>query len=146
MSGSAVSDPRDRDDELLAQLSKPPPGMLTMPEDEQSALQQALDRATGGGLYPHWDNRPDRRKTDDRCVVYHGAKRCHMDAAVRAWIGCPHEHIAPSDVCGFHATEIERAKFGWRCSLCWDATGTVSTARYIRQEPLPRAELVEPGE
>lgn len=142
MSGSAVSDPRDRDDELLAEIATPaghgtlPPNMLSMPGDLHW-LQRKLDEATGGGLYPHWDNRPDRRKTDDRCVVYHGAKRCHMDAAVRAWIGCPHEHIAPSDVCGFHATEIERAKFGWRCSLCWDATGTVSTARYIRQEPLP---------
>jgi hypothetical protein len=130
-------DQRDLDDELLG----PPPNMLNL-DPPEGTLQQMLDKATGGGLYPHWDNRADRRKTDDTCVVYHGTRRCYRDATDRAWIGCAHEHIAPSDVCGFHAIEIETARFGWRCSLCWDASGTVVMAYFIRREPLPDAELV----
>jgi hypothetical protein len=123
-------DQRDRDDELLG----PPPGMLSMP-DQDTELQVILDQVTGGGLYPHWDNRPDRHATDSRCVVYHGTSRCWRDEEWKAWIGCVHEHIASSGVCGFHMIEIETARFGWRCSLCWDATGQVVLARYISKEP-----------
>lgn len=152
--GTGKPDQRDIDEELLSRTparripltdpDTPPPGMLTLPENRETELQQALDRATGGGLYPHWDNRPDHRKTDDACVVYHGTRRCRMAATVRIWIGCPSEHIAPSDACEAHADEAERTRLGWRCSLCWDATGTVVLARYIRREPLAHADLGGP--
>lgn len=138
-----MTDPRDADDELLSRIEGPPPNMLTMPEEDE--IQQALDRATGGGLYPHWDNRADRHKTDDVCVVYHGTRRCRSDATVHIWIGCPHEHIARSGVCEAHADEAERARFGWRCSLCWDSGGGVVLARYIRRELMPGAAHADLG-
>jgi hypothetical protein len=109
--------------------------MLTM-GDPGDPIQQALDRATGGGLYPHWDNRAARRHTDNGCVVYHGTRRCDQPEAWKAWIGCPHEHIAPSGVCDKHITEVEQAEFGWRCSLCWDRGGGVVLARFIKKEKI----------
>ena len=149
--GTGKPDQRDLDDELLSRTPAPrtpptspdgpPPNMLSMPLKEDSALQRELDKVTGGGLYPHWDNRDDQRRPDAGCVVYESGGRCRYDGAWKAWIGCPSEHIAASDICEHHMPEIERAKFGWRCSLCWDATGTVVLAYFIRKEPLAHADL-----
>jgi hypothetical protein len=131
-----MSDQRDLD-EILLNGSRTPDSrtQLTASADY---LQEILDRVTGGGLGPRWDNQPERRQDGSRCVVFHGngTSQCPLDAEWRAWIGCEHEHIAPSGVCGICMTGIERFKGGWRCSLCWDATGEVVLARYIRKEKI----------
>lgn len=142
MSGSTGTGPRDQrdiDEELLSRTPAP----RTPPASPDDELQKLLDRATGG-LVPRWENTPDRHRPDDRCVVYASPRedrRCHRDAEVNVWIGCPHEHVARSGVCGSHAIELETAKFGWRCNLCYEASGTVVLAYYIRTEPLENADL-----
>lgn len=133
MSGSAVSDPRDSDDELFARLEGRQ--QAAPAADADSELQALLDKATGG-LVPRWENAPEQNLPDGGCVCHPGGRRCHRNATEIVWIGCPHEHVAKSGVCGFHATELETAKFGFRCSLCWKATGQVVLAWYIKREPI----------
>jgi hypothetical protein len=143
MSESAASDPRDRDDELLARLEGRDQQAAPAADPGNSELQRLLDQATGGA-YPRWKNSPESFKDDDRCVVYGSDRedrRCYRDAAWHVWIGCGSEHIARSGVCEFHAIELATAKFGWRCNLCYEATGQVVLAYFIRKEPIAHPDV-----
>lgn len=140
MSGSAVSDPRDSDDELFARLEGRQ--QQAAPAAEDSELQRLLDKATGG-LVPRWENAPEQNLPDGGCVCHPGGQRCHRDATEIVWIGCPHEHVARSGVCGFHAIELEAARFGFRCGRCHEATGQVVLAYFIRREPIRKAADVQ---
>lgn len=140
--GTGSPDQRDLDDALLSRPRYPSPA-IPAPPAAKSELQALLDKATGGG-YPHWENQPSQHKDDDRCVVYGGpSSRCTAMATWHVWIGCPHEHVARSGVCERHAVKLETQKVGWRCQACYDASGEIVLARYIRKEPIaaPDADL-----
>jgi hypothetical protein len=129
-----MSDQRDLDEILLyGSRTTASPARLAA---SRSYLQEILDRATGGGPGPRWDNQPARWQDGKRCVVFHGSSQCPFAAVWSAWIGCPHEHIASSGVCDACITDIEHFRGGWRCSLCWDATGEVVLALFITKERL----------
>jgi hypothetical protein len=143
-----VTDQRDRDDELLAR--HPAPGQqpyrvqVASPPDDAAFIQRQLDRATGG-LVPRWQN--DQHFTDHQCAALRSAtwdlanpQRCANDETDWVWFGCPHEHINRSGVCAYHADHFEHYKGGWRCQLCYDATGEIILARFIRRERIPDGE------
>jgi hypothetical protein len=145
MSGSTGPDQRDLDEALLG--SSPAAASPAPPAD---SLQELMNKATGGGLYPRWENREDQRRPDGQCVVYNSSRgsRCWATATYDVWIGCPHEHVAQSGVCDFHATELERVRTGFMCQNCYDSTGEVVLAYYIKKEPIgdeQREQLRVPG-
>jgi hypothetical protein len=143
--GTGPPDQRDLDEQLLSGTRRTSGSPAVRPGPEKGFLQTQLDRATGGA-YPRWEN--NRWLEDSRCVVYTSPsedRRCHRDATEHVWIGCRSEHIARSGVCSFHAAELATAKFGWRCNLCFEATGEVVLAYFIKREPIGEGQDADLG-
>jgi hypothetical protein len=68
-------------------------------------------------------------------VVFSGDSRCLLPAVWDAWIGCEHEHVAPSGVCDAHVLMVE-CSTGWRCQNCYEASGQIVHARFIKKEEI----------
>jgi hypothetical protein len=125
-------DQRDRDELLLSGSS--PPATASPTDPSAASLQAILDRATGGAM-PRWQN--DQWLEDGLCVAFHGDRRCDRPETDWVWIGCPHEHINRSGLCRNHADGVERGGFYYRCQVCYDRTGQIVTARFIKRELIP---------
>jgi hypothetical protein len=129
-----VNNQLDRDEALLATTSRRAQALeLARPARQvQDPLQQLM-----GLPAPVWENQDSSKLTDGRCVIFSGSARCPRTAVSWAWIGCTAgEHLDKSDVCENHALMLAKDTTTYHCRRCWDAAGTISTARVIKIEEM----------
>lgn len=99
-----------------------------------------------------WDARPSAkdRSTDTACDVHYrfylrnlageligdepSMIRCEQPRVATWWIGCTHEHLAPTDICADHAAELEGSPIS--CQRCLDA-GDPKPSHVLRIDPAP---------
>lgn len=133
-----MTDPRDTDQQLMQRSGRKAEAMALAQRKrvQLDPLQEMM-----GLPAPVWENQPESKASDGRCVIFSGAQRCGTAATHRAWIGCTvGEHLDFSDVCEAHGQMLDGSSTVYYCRRCWDAVHEISKAQVIKVERIEDVE------